>query len=129
MREIKFINKHNNYLQISTFDEIQKCIKTIKVDMNKEYEVKIKKSGLYLIIFTARISAVDKVSSTISILKNNISIVNTAVNPTFFYNKYEETATISTITDITTEDVIKFSRSHALDNNTQANIVLLRLKA
>jgi len=96
---------------------------------NKEYEVKIKKSGLYLIIFTARISAVDKVSSTISILKNNISIVNTAVNPTFFYNKYEETATISTITDITTEDVIKFSRSHALDNNTQANIVLLRLKA
>lgn len=40
MREIKFINKHNNYLQISTFDEIQKCIKTIKVDMNKEYEVK-----------------------------------------------------------------------------------------
>ena len=40
MREIKFINKHNNYLQISTFDEIQKSIKTIKVDMNKEYEVK-----------------------------------------------------------------------------------------
>ena len=40
MREIKFINKHNNYLQISTFDEIQKSIKTIKVDMNKEYEDK-----------------------------------------------------------------------------------------
>lgn len=39
MREIKFIQKQNNHLQISTFDEIQKCIKTTKVDMNKEYEV------------------------------------------------------------------------------------------
>ena len=51
------------------------------------------------------------------------------LNPTFFHNKYEETATISTVTYITTEDIIHFNRTHALENNTQANIVLLRLKA
>ena len=94
---------------------------------NKDYTVKVQKNGFYLIVFTARVSAVDKVSASINILKNNSNLASMLLNPTFFHNKYEETATISTITDITTEDVIKFSRSHALDNNTQANIVLLRL--
>jgi len=94
---------------------------------NKEYEVKIKKSGLYLIIFTARISAVEKVSSFVTILKNNVTIAKTDLNPALFFNRYEETATISTVVDISKEDVIKFSRTHALDNSQQANIVFLRL--
>ena len=96
---------------------------------NKDYIIKLQKSGLYLIIFTARVSAVDKVSASINILKNNSNIASMLLNPTFFHNKYEETATISTVTYITTEDIIHFNRTHALDNNTQANIVLLRLKA
>lgn len=96
---------------------------------NKDYIIKLQKSGLYLIIFTARVSAVDKVSASINILKNNLNIASMLLNPTFFHNKYEETATISTVTYITTEDIIHFNRTHALDNNTQANIVLLRLKA
>lgn len=94
---------------------------------NKDYIIKLQKSGLYLIIFTARVSAVDKVSASINILKNNSNIASMLLNPTFFHNKYEETATISTVTYITTEDIIHFNRTHALENNTQANIVFLRL--
>ncbi|WP_339004322.1 hypothetical protein LDK17_02760 [Fusobacterium polymorphum] len=96
---------------------------------NTDYKVKVQKNGFYLIVFTARVSAVDKVSASINILKNNSNIASMLLNPTFFHNKYEETATISTVTYITTEDIIHFNRTHALDNNTQANIVLLRLKA
>ena len=96
---------------------------------NTDYKVKVQKNGLYLIIFTARVSAVDKVSASVNILKNEAYIASMLLNPTFFHNKYEETATISTVTYITTEDIIHFNRTHALENNTQANIVLLRLKA
>ena len=96
---------------------------------NTDYKVKVRKNGFYLIVFTARVSAVDKVSASINILKNNSNIASMLLNPTFFHNKYEETSTISTVTYITTEDIIHFNRTHALENNTQANIVLLRLKA
>ena len=94
---------------------------------NTDYKVKVRKNGFYLIVFTARVSAVDKVSASINILKNNSNIASMLINPTFFHNKYEETATVSIISDFTTDDYIKFSRSHVLENNTQANIVFLRL--
>ena len=121
-------NLLRNYCTYEWGSKLSGNMELIKIFLdNKDYTVKLQKSGLYLIIFTARVSALDKASSIISILKNNISIVSTAVNPTFFHNKYEETATVSIISDFTTEDYIKFSRSHALENNTQANIVFLRL--
>ena len=94
---------------------------------HKDYKVKVQKNGLYLIIFTARVSAVDKVSASVNILKNEAYIASMLLNPAVFHNKYEETTTVSTITYITTEDIISFKRTHALENNTQANIVFLRL--
>ena len=94
---------------------------------NKDYTVKVQKNGLYLIIFTARVSALDKVSASVNILKNEAYIASMLLNPAVFHNKYEETTTVSTITYITTEDIISFKRTHALENNTQANIVFLRL--
>ena len=94
---------------------------------NNEFSVKVENQGVYLIIFTARSSSYNKISTDVNILKNGQSIAYTAFNPTYYDGKYEETVTISTVCEISQSDYIKFLRGTVLNEHTQANIVFLRL--